>query len=89
MISAISPIVKADVASLIGAGVLYYLTVGPVRGFALYLGLATILDLVVSWFFMRPAVIVAGRSKRLRNRAAAFGISVPDVPATPQSPVVS
>ncbi|MFV1990052.1 MAG: SecD/SecF family protein translocase subunit, partial [Acidimicrobiales bacterium] len=54
---AFSTIIKADVGSLIGAGVLWYLTVGPVRGFALFLGLATIMDLIVSYFFMRPMVI--------------------------------
>lgn len=72
--SAFSTIVKADVASLIGAGVLYWLTVGPVRGFALYLGLATIIDLIASWFFMRPAVILLGRNKRLRDRPGLFGL---------------
>ncbi|NDH23905.1 MAG: SecD/SecF family protein translocase subunit, partial [Actinobacteria bacterium] len=38
---AYSTIVKANVASLIAAVVLYTLTVGQVRGFALFLGLAT------------------------------------------------
>jgi len=54
--SAISTIVKADVVSLIAAVLLYLLTVGAVRGFAFYLGLATILDLIISWMFMRPAL---------------------------------
>ena len=82
--AAFSTIVKADVASLIGAGVLYWLTVGPVRGFALYLGLATLLDLVASWFFMRPAVVLLGRSRRLRNSPRAFGM--PDLePATAEA----
>ncbi|MDH4277510.1 MAG: protein translocase subunit SecD [Acidimicrobiia bacterium] len=54
--SAISTIVKADVVSLIAAVLLYWLTVGAVRGFAFYLGLATILDLLISWMFMRPAL---------------------------------
>lgn len=53
---AFSTIVKADVASLIGAGLLYFLTVGAVRGFALYLGIATLLDLFATYFFMGPAV---------------------------------
>jgi len=57
-------IVAADMASLIGAGLLYWLTVGPVRGFAFFLGLSTLIDLVVSWFFTRPAVILLSRSER-------------------------
>ncbi|MEM9713333.1 MAG: protein translocase subunit SecD, partial [Actinomycetota bacterium] len=60
---AFSTIVKADVASLIGAGLLYWLTVGPVRGFALFLGLATILDLIVSYLFMRPALVMLARRR--------------------------
>ncbi|MGH9183543.1 MAG: protein translocase subunit SecD [Acidimicrobiales bacterium] len=70
---AFSTILRADAASLIGAALLYYFTVGPVRGFAFYLGLATMLDVVTSYFFMRPAVILLGRSGRL-GRARAFGI---------------
>lgn len=54
-------IVWADLASLIGAGVLYQLTSGTVRGFALYLGLATLIDLAVSYFFMRPLVVFVAR----------------------------
>lgn len=76
--SAFSTIVKADVATLIGAGLLYWLTIGPVRGFALYLGLATILDLVVSYWFMRPMVVGLGRSQWLRNRPGWLGIPVPE-----------
>ena len=57
--SSFSTIVKADVASLIGAGLLWWLTVGPVRGFAFYLGLSTLLDLITSWFYMRPVVKLA------------------------------
>ena len=53
---AYSTIVKANVASLIAAVVLYTLTVGQVRGFALFLGLATVLDLVATYFFMGPAI---------------------------------
>jgi preprotein translocase subunit SecD len=72
--TAFSTIVKADVASLIGAGILYWLTVGPVRGFALFLGLATLLDLVSSYFFMRPLTLILAKSERLRDRPRLFGM---------------
>jgi preprotein translocase subunit SecD len=81
--SAFSTIVKADVASLIGAGVLYWLTIGPVRGFALYLGLATLIDLVASYFFMRPAVILLVRSRRFRDRPQAFGLPAESAEVVP------
>lgn len=56
-------IVAADVSSLIGAGLLYFLTVGSVRGFAFFLGLSTLLDLIVAYFFTRPAVALLARSR--------------------------
>jgi preprotein translocase subunit SecD len=74
--SAFSTIVKADVTTLIGAGLLYWLTIGPVRGFAFYLGLATILDLIVSYFLMRPLVVWLGRVRRFQGRPGWLGIPV-------------
>ncbi len=71
---AFSTIVKADVASLIGAALLFFLTVGAVRGFAFYLGLATILDLVATYFFMGPAVRFLTRSASFDEDSGKFGI---------------
>jgi preprotein translocase subunit SecD len=51
----------ADTAAFLAAAVLYLLTVGPVRGFAFFLGLSTVLDVVVAYFFKRPLVAVLGR----------------------------
>ena len=74
--TAFSTIVKADITTLIGAGLLYWLTIGPVRGFAFYLALATILDLIVSYFLMRPLVVALGRSRRLQGRPRWLGIPI-------------
>ena len=71
---AFSTIVKADVASLIGSVLLYALTVGAVRGFALYLGIATILDLVATYFFMGPAVQWIARQPKIAGSSAWMGI---------------
>ena len=49
-------IVAADLVALIAAVVLFVLSVGSVRGFALYLGVTTVCDLLVCWFFTRPAI---------------------------------
>lgn len=73
-ITAFSTIVKANLATLIGAVVLYWLTIGPVRGFALYLGVATVLDLVATYFFMRPAAILLARWKRAEDTPALLGL---------------
>lgn len=75
--SSFSTIVAADVASLIGAVVLFFLSVGPVRGFALMLGLSTAVDLVASWFFIRPAVLILSRVPRWRDRPQVFGMPTP------------
>jgi preprotein translocase subunit SecD len=84
-VTAYRTIVAADLASLIGAAVLYWLTVGPVRGFAFYLGLATIIDLIAAYFFMRPAVAAATKSGLAARRPSWFGLPAPpiteDVPA--------
>ncbi|MDH3301766.1 MAG: protein translocase subunit SecD [Acidimicrobiia bacterium] len=72
--SAISTIVKADVVSLIAAVLLYWLTVGAVRGFAFYLGLATILDLVISWMFMRPALAWLARRRAVEENPRLLGL---------------
>ncbi len=91
-VSAFSTIVKADVASLIGAGLLWWLTVGPVRGFAFYLALAGILDLIASWACMRPTVKLATRSKWLLARPRLLGLPSEELAynsATPRVPVTS
>jgi preprotein translocase subunit SecD len=64
----------ANLVSLLGAAVLWYLTVGSVRGFAFFLGLSTLCDLVILWFFTRPAVLLLGRSKKHGHRL--FGVDV-------------
>ena len=68
-------IVIADLVSLIGALVLWYLTVGAVRGFAFFLGLATACDLLVSYFFTRPTVLLLARMKWMERRKV-MGIEV-------------
>lgn len=49
------------------AVILYALAVGPVRGFALMLGLATLLDLVILAAFTRPIVFLLARAGRIRR----------------------
>lgn len=66
-------IVAADSVSLIGAGVLYWLAIGSVRGFALFLGISTLLDLIVSYVFMHPLVVLMARRPSL-VRMKRFGI---------------
>ena len=66
---------SADLVSVIGAAILFSLSVGSVRGFALFLGITTLCDLFVCYFFTRPAVILLARSKFMAGRKA-FGLEV-------------
>jgi preprotein translocase subunit SecD len=58
-------ILAADLVSLIGAAVLYFLASGSVKGFAFFLGLSTVLDLAVAFFFMHPLVVILARRRAL------------------------
>ncbi len=60
-------IVAADLVTAIAALVLYLTAISSVRGFALTLGVATLLDLFVVYFFKRPAVSLLVRSDRAVN----------------------
>ena len=71
---AFKTIIWADLASLIGAGVLYFLTTGTVRGFALFLGITTLIDIFVSYFFMRPLVVLIAR-KLVGENLSRLGMS--------------
>lgn len=54
-------ILVADAVSLIAAVLLYFFAVGGVRGFAFTLGLTTLVDLVIVFFFTKPMVsLLAG-----------------------------
>jgi preprotein translocase subunit SecD len=61
--SAYRTILSADAVSFIAALVLWLLSVGDVRGFAFMLGLSTLVDVVTSYFFTRPFVILLGRNR--------------------------
>ncbi len=61
--SAFRTVLAADAVSFLGAAILYEISIGPVRGFALFLGLSTILDVIVTYFFTRPFVILLGQRR--------------------------
>lgn len=53
----------SDAVSLLSAVVLFVLAVGAVRGFAFTLGLTTLIDLAVVFFFTKPLVELLSRTK--------------------------
>jgi preprotein translocase subunit SecD len=58
-------IIAANLVTIAAAVVLYLLAIGSVKGFALTLGLSTLLDLFVVYLFKRPTVFLLSRSRRL------------------------
>lgn len=59
-------ILSADTVSFLAAAILYYFAAGDVKGFAFTLGLSTLLDIVVVFWFTHPLV-------SLLSRLPAFG----------------
>lgn len=77
--SAWRTVLAADTVSFLAALLLYFLAVGSVQGFAFFLGLSTLLDVIVTWFFTRPAVALLGRNEALtsmRRLGVARGLAV-------------
>ncbi|MGH3733647.1 MAG: protein translocase subunit SecD [Acidimicrobiales bacterium] len=59
--SAWRTVLAADTVSLLAAVLLYIIAVGDVKGFAFFLGLSTLMDIFITWYFTRPLVILLGR----------------------------
>ncbi len=56
-------ILASDAVSLLAAVVLYVLAIGNVRGFAFTLGLTTLVDMAVVFFFTKPMVSLLARTR--------------------------
>ena len=61
--AAFRTILTADFVSLMGAVLLWALSVGAVKGFALALGIATILDVIVAYYFTKNFVGLLARGR--------------------------
>jgi len=59
--SAFSTILKGDTVTFLAAILLFMLAVGQVKGFALTLGIATVIDVIVAYFYTRPAAFLMAR----------------------------
>ncbi len=55
-------LLAADFVSLLAAIVLYFLSVGSVRGFAFVFGLTTLIDVIVAFWFTHPITVLLGRT---------------------------
>ncbi|MEV8515686.1 protein translocase subunit SecD [Dactylosporangium sp. NPDC051484] len=67
-------IISANTITLLAAAILYFVSIGSVKGFAFALGVATILDLVVVFLFRHPIMTLFARSKAfLSPRVSGLG----------------
>lgn len=68
-----------NAVALAAAIVLWLLAVGPVRGFALTLGISVVIDIGILYFYTHPAVALISRNRRLAQlRAVGMREVVPE-----------
>jgi len=77
-------LLAADFVSILAAVVLYVLSVGSVRGFAFVLGLTTVIDIIVAFWFTHPLVVLMGRTSWMQNASRWTGLSTSRL-AVPES----
>jgi preprotein translocase subunit SecD len=76
-------IIAANLVTIAAAVVLYLLAIGSVKGFALTLGLSTLLDMFVVYLFKRPTVFLIAQSRMLsemKGMGLRSGVAATPVP---------
>ena len=68
-------ILASDAVNLLAAIILYNLAVGGVQGFAMMLGVTTIIDIIVVFFFTHPLMKILARWKFFSQGHPASGLS--------------
>ncbi len=85
-------VLAANFTAFLGALILWWLTVGSVRGFAFFLGLSTLLDVIVAWAFTHPIVVLLSRNRLFTDMpffGVARGLARPPAPAPVAEPSVA
>ncbi|MEU0031964.1 protein translocase subunit SecD [Streptomyces sp. NPDC006335] len=76
-------ILVSDFVSFLAAAVLFIVTVGKVQGFAFTLGLTTVLDVVVVFFFTKPLMTLLARRKFFASGSKWSGLDPKSLGAQP------
>ncbi|MFF0082801.1 protein translocase subunit SecD [Streptomyces canus] len=76
-------ILVSDFVSFLAAAVLFTVTVGKVQGFAFTLGLTTVLDVVVVFFFTKPLMSLLARRKFFASGSKWSGLDPKSLGAKP------
>ncbi len=72
--NAFRTLIAADFVTFAAALILYVLAIGAVKGFAFTLGISTILDVFINYFFTHPAVALLSRLK-IYNKLPFVGVN--------------
>lgn len=80
-------ILIADAVSLLSAVVLFILAIGSVKGFAFTLGLTTLIDIAVVFWFTKPLVTLLGRTRYFGEGRRFSGFEPDHLGATGRSPL--
>ncbi|MFM1917346.1 MAG: protein translocase subunit SecD [Actinomycetota bacterium] len=67
-------LLAADFVTILAAVVLYFLSVGSVRGFAFVLGLTTVIDVVIAFWFTHPMTVLLGRTRWMQSGSRWTGL---------------
>lgn len=76
-------IMASKAVNLLAALVLYFASVGNVRGFAFTLGLTAIADLIITFLFIHPLMVLLGQRDYFRNGGKWSGMDPAALGATP------
>lgn len=76
-------IMASKAVNLLAAVVLYFASVGNVRGFAFTLGLTAISDLIITFLFIHPLMVLLGRKDYFRNGGRFSGMDPVALGSTP------
>ncbi len=76
-------ILASKAVNLLAAVVLYFASVGNVRGFAFTLGLTAVSDLLITFLFIHPLMVLLGRKDYFRNGGRFSGMDPVALGSTP------
>ncbi|WP_237210492.1 protein translocase subunit SecD [Rothia nasimurium] len=76
-------IMASKAVNLLAAVVLYFASVGNVRGFAFTLGLTAVSDLIITFLFIHPLMVLLGRKDYFRNGGRFSGMDPVALGSTP------
>lgn len=82
-------LLAADFVTILAAVVLYFLSVGSVRGFAFILGLTTVIDVIIAFWFTHPVTVLLSRTRFMQRGSRWTGLDPERIGRTAVADVLS